>query len=218
MRVRGVSPRRWLIAPCFFGSELTARPVRLALLALAASLFWFQVNVADVRACKCAVPGLPAEELEKSEAVFAGTVVSIRHSFDPDVTPYKPGDHTTVGFDVSTVWKGAVHERTYVTTPPTGGSCGFRFSEGERYIVYAHISPADSSSFSATICSRTAPLAEAQADLQALAEGRAPLPGTTGPPAEQASVTTATSPWFALLAVAGAVLILGGILAYARRR
>ena len=76
-------------------------------------------------------PSSPSEELEKSAAVFAGRVVSVRHSYDPDAVSHSPEDRTTVRFEVSTVWKGAVNESMYVTTPPTGGSCGFTFIEGE---------------------------------------------------------------------------------------
>ena len=52
-------------------------------LALTMSFAWFLASPGQVHACKCAVPGTPAEELEKFSAVFAGRVVSIRHSFDP---------------------------------------------------------------------------------------------------------------------------------------
>ena len=74
------------------------------------SFAWFLASPGQAHACKCAVPGTPAEELEKFSAVFAGRVVSVRHSYDLNAASYTPDDRTTVGFEVSAVWKGTVHE------------------------------------------------------------------------------------------------------------
>ena len=161
------------------GMGFTVTFVTAVSLALIINLIWFLGNTGQVHACKCAQPGSPSDELKKFSAVFAGTVVSIQHSFDPDAESYSPEDRTTVQFEVSTTWKGAVHEDMYVTTPPTGGSCGFAFIEGEDYIVYAY------DSYTVGICSRTALLRQARADLDALGEGQAPQAGTSGPVPEQ---------------------------------
>ena len=197
---------------------MTGSMTRVVGVALVLGALWFLGSLAAVHACKCVVPGSPAEELEKFDAVFAGNVISVSHSFDPNVTPYKPGDRTTVGFDVSTVWKGVVHERMYITTPPTGGSCGFAFSEGAQYIVYASLSASGDDGYQASICSRTALRRNAQADLEALGEGRAPRVGTAEPQPEQSQDSFATGVWAALLATAVTVVLLGGILVYANRR
>ena len=197
---------------------MTGSMTRVMGAALVLGALWFVGSLGAVHACKCVVPGSPAEEMEKFDAVFAGAVTSVRHSFDPNVTPYKPGDRTTVGFDVSTVWKGDVHERMYITTPPTGGSCGFAFSEGDQYIVYASTNTAGDGGYQASICSRTALLRQAQADLDALGEGRAPRAGTAGPQPEEPEGTLATGVWVGLLATAVTVILLGGLLGYARRR
>ena len=90
-----------------------------------------------------------------------------------------------VGFGVSVVWKGNVHEDMYITTPPTGGSCGFTFVEGEEYIVYGYDSNYDDGGYTVGICSRTALLGLAQADLEAFGDPQAPLVGTGGPVPEQ---------------------------------
>ena len=156
----------------------------LASLALVMAALWFLGNPEAVYACKCAEPGAPSEERELSAAVFAGRVVSIEHSFDPDAPSRSPEDRTTVGFEVSTVWKGTVHALTYITTPPTGGSCGFEFTEGEEYVVYAHDSFYGDDGYTAGICSRTALLGEAQDDVDALGRGQAPRAGTGGPAPE----------------------------------
>ena len=83
------------------------------------------------------------------------------------------------------MWKGTVHEDMYITTPPTGGSCGFTFIEGEKYIVYGHDSNHDDLGYTVGICSRTALLGLAQADLDAFGKGHAPLAGMGGPAPEQ---------------------------------
>ena len=116
----------------------TVVSVSVLSLALMVSVLWLLGDPGQVHACKCAEPGSPSEELEKFSAVFAGRAVSIQHSYDPKAASVSPEDRTTVGFEVSAVWKGTVHEDMYITTPPTGGSCGFTFVEGEEYIVYGH--------------------------------------------------------------------------------
>ena len=78
------------------------------------------------------------------------------------------------------MWKGTVHEDMYITTPPTGGSCGFSFSEGEEYIVYADDVWYDDS-YTAVICSRTALLGQAQADIDAFGSAEILKPGRAGP-------------------------------------
>ena len=126
------------VVPKSHGVGFTAISVTAVSLALLMSVLWLLGNPGQVHACKCAVPGSPSEELEKFAAVFAGRVMSVQHSYDPDAASYGPEDRTTVGFEVSAVWKGTVHEDMYITTLPTGGSCGFAFIEGEEYIVYGH--------------------------------------------------------------------------------
>ena len=67
--------------------------VSVVSLALIVSVIWFLGNPGQVHACKCAEPGSPSEELEKFAAVFAGRVVSIEHSYDPNaasVSPLRP--------------------------------------------------------------------------------------------------------------------------------
>ena len=200
------------------GMRSTVISVGLVSLALIVSVLWFLGNPGQGHACKCAVPGSPSEELEKFAAVFAGRVVSIEHSFDPDAASVSSEDRTMVGFEVSAVWKGAVHADMYITTPPTGGSCGFAFAEGEGYIVYAHDSNYDDGGYTVGICSRTALLGLAQADLDALGEGRAPQAGTGGPAPEQSQDMALGWTWIIILAVAGAVVVVIGTVVYLRLR
>ena len=184
---------------------------------LGSQFLWFLVSAAQVHACKCSEPGSPAEEVEKSDAVFAGKVFLVQHSYDPNAKSVTPEDRSTIGINVSAVWKGTVHEVMYITTPPTGGSCGLTFVEGEEYVVYASDSHYGDDSYTASICSRTALLAEAQADIDALGEGQAPQAGTRGPaPVESESPVSVG--WAFALVLAAAILLVGsgGFVAYAR--
>ena len=189
----------------------------ITILALVLAFLWFLVTVGHVYACKCAEPGSPTEELEKFDAVFSGEVFYIDHSYDPDAKSVTPEDRSTIGMNVSTVWKGTVHEVMYITTPPTGGSCGFTFVEGEEYVVYASDSHYGDDSYTASICSRTALLAEAQTDIDELGEGQAPQAGTRGP-APVDSESPVSVGWVFALVLAAAILLvgLGGFVAYAR--
>ena len=188
----------------------------LVSLALLVGVLWFLGNPEQVYACKCAQPGTPSEELEKFSAVFAGRVVSVRHSYDPDAASVSPEDRSTVDFEVSAVWKGTVHEDLYITTPPTGGSCGFTFIEGEEYIVYAYDSAHADGGYTVGICSRTALLDQAQADIDALGEKHAPQAGTGGPAPEQPPDTAIGWAWTIILVAAATVILVGGIVVYAR--
>ncbi|MCY3912895.1 MAG: hypothetical protein OXG43_06570 [Chloroflexi bacterium] len=189
-------------------------PLRVVLVALALSVVCFFGYAGQAHACKCVEPGSPSEEMAKFDAVFAGRVVSVHHSYDPEARSVGPEDRSTIGFEVSTVWKGAVHESTTITTPPTGGSCGYRFVEGESYVVYAYDSPYGDGGYTAGICGRTALLAEAQADVDELGNGDAPLAGTSGPSAEESEGAALGGAWVIALVVVGVVLAVGGGVAY----
>ena len=179
--------------------------VRVVSIALLVGVLWLLGNTGQAYACSCADPGSPTEALETSAAVFAGRVVSVDGGFDPDEVPYSPEDRTTVEFEVSAVWKGVVHERMYVTTRPDGASCGFAFVEGEEYIVYARDSAEVDGGYGVYLCSRTAHLSQAQADIDALGPGEAPQAGTGGPAPGQSPDAPAGGVWAILLRLVAAV-------------
>ena len=201
------------------GNGFRVATVYVILVALIISFLWFLGSAGQAYACSCVVPGSPTEELEKFDAVFAGRVFLVQHSYDPNAASATPEDRSTVGINVSTVWKGTVHEVMYITTPPTGGSCGYTFVAGEEYIVYASDSHYGDDSYTASICSRTALLSEAQADIDALGEGEAPLAGTKGPaPTDSEDAGNGISAgWVFALVLAVAMLLVGasGFVAYA---
>ena len=176
------------------GSGFKAIPAALLILALVMGVLWSLGSPDTVHACSCVQPGTPSEEVEKFSAVFAGKVTSIQHSYDPKASFASPGDRTTVGFEVSAVWKGTVHEEMYITTPPTGGTCGFAFEEGEDYIVYAYDSAYPEGGYAVGICSRTALLSQAQEDIDALGQKQAPQAGTGGPAPKHPQVVLLDGP------------------------
>ena len=151
---------------------------RLVLI-LSLSLLWFFANTGQILACSCVRPGSPSEESAQSSSVFAGRVVSVREFHDPSTTTISSTDPTTVKFEATTIWKGPSYETMYLTTERSEASCGFTFVEGEEYIVYSR----DGSTVS--LCSRTALLENAEADLDELGQGRAPQTGTIAPVPEQ---------------------------------
>lgn len=166
-----------------------------------------------VLACTCPEAGGPLEEMAVFDAVFAGRVVSVEHTFDPDGGSLSPWDHSKVGFRVSTVWKGDVAESVELVTPTTGESCGYAFEEDTNYIVYASGS-AIRGGYTVDICSRTAPLVEARADIDALGRGQAPGATAQGEPRGAGS---AAGSGIAGAVVVGALVVAGAAM-YARRR
>ena len=136
--------------------------------------FWFFTNWEQSNACSCAPPGSPSEALTESATVFQGKVVLVQELVRQDGL-LSSMDPTTVEFEVSAVWKGPAHEIMHLTTPRFGASCGFTFVEGDDYVVYSR----DGSTVG--LCSRTASVSNAQADLDDLGEGRAPGAGTVAP-------------------------------------
>ena len=119
--------------------------------------------------CSCAKVEAPLVELGKSTAVFAGRAVSER------IVARKRGEHESLRreftFEVSRVWKDDVPKQVTVSTRMSGASCGYHFSIGREYIVYAL---GDRSDLRAHLCTRTKPLGEAVTDLDTLGPGAAP--------------------------------------------
>lgn len=118
-------------------------------------------------ACSCIENPPPGEALEGADYVFTGTVTMIR-STDPG-----PGGQSfpksTVKFDVQSVYKGNVGGKFSVETAQSSAACGFTFTEGETYLVYAYSGDGGGAP-STSLCSRTAALSDAGEDIEALGE------------------------------------------------
>ena len=156
-----------------------ATHVTRLILILSLGALWFFVKTGQSSACSCVKPGYPSEELAQSEAAFLGKVVDIREYNNPNITPISSTDPTTIKLEVHTVWKGHLYQTMYLTAERSEVSCGFTFMEGQQYMVYSQ----DGSTVS--LCSRTAPLPYADADIDELGEGRTPQLGTSAPAPRQ---------------------------------
>lgn len=114
--------------------------------------------------CTCVPPDTPTEELEKSDAVFAGTVIELRVDTlrvdNVNVLLFRKAK-----FEVLAVWKGLDLGDVTVMTPFETSACGFAFEQGTSYLVYAFLV---NDSLSTNICTRTKKLSEAEEDLEEL--------------------------------------------------
>lgn len=183
--------------------RLTIRRLNLALALLvfccAAALHQPTVTYA----CSCVPPAAPIAARDGATAVFAGTVSGIARS-DPT------SGGLLVTFDLSQTWKGPEGPQLTIATSDNSASCGFEFTQGEEYIVYAF---AQDGQIQTNLCSRTAPLAGAGEDLAALGPG---TPVAAG--AGAVGGVDAGMPWLPLaVGGVGAALLLVGVVALRRR-
>ncbi|WP_052835862.1 hypothetical protein [Thermobacillus composti] len=120
-------------------------------------------------ACSCVEIPSPEIALQRSAAVFAGEVLSVRQK-GPNLFGGGYAEHPIrVTFRVTETWKGVEADRLTVHTSMS--TCGFDFDEGMRYIVYAYET---SEGLATGLCTRTAELAKASDDLAALGKGKVP--------------------------------------------
>jgi hypothetical protein len=120
-------------------------------------------------ACTCAWSSAAPQEraqraLKESTAVFAGEVVNI--SKGETGGAWQPPT-AAVSFQVSEVWKGPEQETLEVSTSSQGSACGYPFSEGRKYLVFA-----EGERMSVNSCGETTPFSKAGVHLEALGAGQ----------------------------------------------
>jgi hypothetical protein len=145
-----------------FFMEATTMRVFLAIV-LAAG--WITLGfLSKANACSCHVPGPPCEEYWYASAVFIGKVTSIASA-----APIKTGEHdyhqNQIHFLVEKAFRGIESVEADVFTGRGGGDCGYRFNQGQQYLVYARRNEKDNRLY-VSICSRTRLAAKAFEDLQ----------------------------------------------------
>lgn len=113
----------------------------------------------EAQACSC-MKLSPQEGLSSSHAVFSGEVTDIEKN---ESTPFG-GVEVTVR--VKEVWKGEMTEEVKVHTAGSSAACGYAFTKGTMYLIYAVRDEADP--LRVSLCSRTAPLDDAKEDLDFL--------------------------------------------------
>jgi hypothetical protein len=140
------------------------------LLALALALAWPR----PAAACTCMQPASPPGAFAQTPAIFSGTVTRITSGktgpariLDPllhwlGVGITSSADPLSVSVQVITAWKGVTATPVSVRTATSGASCGYRFVVGQPYLIYAFD---DGAQLSTGLCTRTAPLSQAAADL-----------------------------------------------------
>jgi hypothetical protein len=120
--------------------------------------------------CECAVVGSGdtnyRQALQYSDAVFRGTVL--------EVLPLHAVDNRVIVLEADAVWKGITSRRVFLFTGTGGGDCGYSFEVGKKYIVWAkrddRLAPGE---LSTGICTYTAPLEKADAQVRDLGKPRA---------------------------------------------
>ena len=125
---------------------------------------------AEVFACSCLPFGEESvtQQVERAkkdaQVVFSGKVLEIIR---------KPESSSVIiKFRADKSWKGDVSKRISISTGADSALCGFNFEVGKSYLIYAQ--GTDAKDLQTTICTRTAALANAKADLKALGKGIAP--------------------------------------------
>ena len=122
----------------------------------------------------------PEELLEESDYVFLGVVVDVvneglRYECRGSDLLVKElsggGPDLSAQIRVNTVWKGSVAETVFIRG---GGECGYRFSVGDGYLIYAN---GDGGRLSASYCGVVRAY-QADEHYEALGPGWAPEPGS----------------------------------------
>jgi hypothetical protein len=116
-------------------------------------------------ACSCLPSPPPQEALAQSRAVFRGIPIA-------QTRPDAEANAIEVGFVVSEIWKGPRDPLQGVITTDSSAACGIDFQPRTEYLVYV------GESGMSTLCSRTAPAADATADIAALGSGQPPQAAT----------------------------------------
>jgi hypothetical protein len=128
----------------------------------------------DAGACSCMLSGPPCEAYFRVDAVFVGEAQTITTVDGPAGRPYQ---QRLITFATRRALRGVDGPTVRVTTGMGGGDCGYNFTIGEQYLVYAYRSK-DGAELGTGICTRTRPLSQAADDLRFFDE--LPAPRTSG--------------------------------------
>jgi hypothetical protein len=105
-------------------------------------------------ACECVGPVTTCLAAERATAVFVGQVAEItKRGVAVADAPPAGANWRRVSFKVSESLRGDVPETVVVFTGSGGGDCGYDFSAGKSYLVYA--SKAPTGQLTTGICART---------------------------------------------------------------
>jgi len=137
---------------------------RSVVLVLFCILLLTTVLTNDAAACECPEGGVSiCQEYWRTDVVFLGTVVG-NAKIAINEGDYKY-DQRFVRFEVVATFRGDQKAKAEIVTGLGGGDCGYRFNEGETYLVYARHNKQDQRLYTST-CTRTRPLSRAAEDLK----------------------------------------------------
>jgi hypothetical protein len=132
-------------------------------------------------ACSCAGGSSPCQEYGRAAAVFVGTPISVRtvpRPATPDGNDLDYWAPRTFTFSIETSFLGIAPPETEVSTGQGGGDCGYGFTIGQRYLVYAYKS-AKANRLITSICTRTNVFEKATEDIEFLGALQSRRPGVT---------------------------------------
>lgn len=148
-------------------------------------LFVLFAYPSPAKACSCLEPGPPSSEFYRADSIFTGRVIRIIDNYQPvfsflDQAMIKLGIRSyrfyegrfygySVFFAVDKSWKGVQETVVEIHTGYGGGDCGYSFTVGQDYLVYANYAYGKPGNYWMTgICSRTAESANATDDFNYL--------------------------------------------------
>lgn len=119
-------------------------------------LLCLSMHMQSADACSCVAPAAAEIALDESQAVFVGKVEKITKASQGKLS---------VEMSAERHFKGASDARITVTTNEFSASCGYRFEEGVRYLVYAR-----GEKLQVGLCSRTKKADDASGEIARLDE------------------------------------------------
>lgn len=139
----------------------------LSLLILGAVTF---APISEAQACSCMTQSLE-DGASQAHAIFEGTVSKIA----PNTTTQFRGLQVTLA--ARRAWKGVAREEVTIVTASNGAVCGYPFTEGQTYLVYAYRNGTDP--LRVSLCSLTKPIDKAKADLSHLGKATVAFAGAS---------------------------------------
>lgn len=127
-----------------------------------------------VRACSCLV-STPEENMGRADAVFEGRVVAVAREGGP--SEVQGGGTNEVRLRVVRYWKGELGETVVIRTAENSAACGYPFSAGTSYLVYANRTE---KGLETGLCSGTLLITEAQELLPRMGAGITPVDTSAG--------------------------------------
>lgn len=136
--------------------------LRKVMLALPALIMLAGLNAEALASCPSYQQGPPCQEFWRTDAVFVGVATKVERTPNNTMLMVGPYLRTTVRLSVEEAFKGVEGAEVILELD----HCGHSFTQGERYLVYAHRNRNTNKLDVRARSTRTRPLSEAGADLE----------------------------------------------------